>query len=145
MRIAIGSDHAGFPLKEELMEWIKQQSIEVSDQGTWSPDSVDYPDFAGKVAASVLQRESDCGILICGSGNGMAMAANKFPEIRAALCWNPEISALARQHNDANILVMPGRFLSLEEAIAITTAYLSASFEGGRHQGRIDKMKNLHP
>lgn len=144
MRIAIGSDHAGFPLKEALKEWLKEQGVEISDQGTFSPESVDYPDYAEKVAVSVLQQKSDCGILICGSGNGMAMAANKYAEIRAALCWNPEISALARLHNDANILVMPGRFLSTEAAMDITRAWLSAEFEGGRHQGRIDKMKKLH-
>jgi ribose 5-phosphate isomerase B len=144
MRIAIGSDHAGFPLKEEVIQWLQKEEITVLDQGTFSLESVDYPDFASKVAVSVLEKEVDCGILICGSGNGMAMAANKYADIRAALCWTAEIASLAKQHNDANILVMPGRFLQVDEAIGIVKAYLSAEFEGGRHQGRVDKMKVLN-
>lgn len=144
MRVALGCDHAGFPLKEELLPWLKELNIDFDDKGTYSADSVDYPDFAAAVAREVLNGNAELGMLICGSGNGMAMAANKFSEIRAALCWNPEIASLARQHNDANILVMPGRFLSLDEGKAIVHAFVHGVYEGGRHQKRIDKMKVLN-
>lgn len=144
MHIAIGSDHAGFTLKEKLKQWFEQKNICVTDKGTYSDQSVDYPDYASKVAHSYLNGEVDCGILICGSGNGMAMSANKFRGIRAALCWNPEIARLAKLHNNANILVMPGRFINYNEAVDIIIAYLGTTFEGGRHQGRIDKMNMIN-
>jgi len=138
MKLAIGSDHAGY----ELKEYLKSQfpNIEWIDKGTNSLDSVDYPDFAHLVALSVLNQEVERAILICGSANGVSIAANKHLGIRAAIAWLPEIAALARQHNDANILSLPARFISKEAAIDIVNAYLNATFEGGRHQKRVDKI-----
>lgn len=140
MKIAIGSDHAGFELKNELITHLKGKLIEVIDQGCYSTDRVDYADFGHAVAKTVLADEVDFGILLCGSGNGINMTANKHQGIRAALCWNPEISALARQHNDANILVIPARYVSIEEGKQITDAFLNSTFEGGRHSDRIKKI-----
>ena len=139
MKIYIGSDHAGVDLKA----LIKERFVEVcdfDDAGTFSHDSVDYPDFAHKVANDVLNNPQSLGILICGTGNGMAITANKHAGIRAALCWAPEISALAKQHNNANIIVLPARFIESEVAIETVKSFFDATFEGGRHQRRIDKI-----
>lgn len=140
MYIAIGSDHAGFELKQVLLNYLKQNDIQVIDKGCFSADRADYPDYAHLVAQSVLTKEVTFGILMCGSGNGINMSANKHKGIRAALCWNSEIAALARQHNDANILVLPARYISEQEAKNCIDAFLSNTFEGGRHQARIEKI-----
>ena len=139
MKIYIGSDHAGFDLKEHIKKHFEEQ-FEFKDMGTYSSESVDYPDFAHAVAESLLKENDGVGLLICGTGNGMTMAANKHAGIRAALCWDPEIAALAKQHNNANILVLPARFISDEMAFEIMNAFFNADFEGGRHQRRIDKI-----
>ena len=138
--IAIGSDHAGYEMKEALINWLVEQEIPVIDFGPDSTESVDYPDYAHAVTASVLDEESVIGILICGTGNGICMTANKWRDIRAALCWNAEIAGLARQHNNANVLCMPARFISIEEAIQIVEVFLDTEFEGGRHEKRVDKI-----
>jgi ribose 5-phosphate isomerase B len=140
IKIAIGSDHAGFELKEQLITYLKSQSIDVTDKGCYSLERADYPDAAHAVANAVANIEVTFGILMCGSGNGINMAANKHKGIRAALCWNSEISALARQHNDANILTLPARYISVEEAKHCVDAFLSVQFEGGRHADRIKKI-----
>lgn len=140
MNIAIGSDHAGFALKTTLITILEAQGHQVRDFGCYSEDSIDYPDYAHPVAEEIEQKKSELGILICGSGNGISMAANKHQGIRCALCWNPEIASLARQHNDANILSLPARFISPEVAQEILTAFLSAEFEGGRHAIRVSKI-----
>ena len=139
-KIAIGGDHAGFDQKTELIKKLQGGGYEVDDLGTYSEDSVDYPDFAHPVAEAVVNNDDILGILICGSGNGVAMTANKHPEIRAALCWQEELASLARQHNNANILCLPGRFVSAELAWQITRAFLTATFEGGRHTRRVGKI-----
>jgi ribose 5-phosphate isomerase B len=139
MKIFIGSDHAGVDLKAAVMKHYEGQ-FEFEDKGTFSNDSVDYPDFAHAVAEGVLNDAQSLGILICGTGNGMAITANKHAGIRAALCWAPEIAALAKQHNNANIIVLPARFISTENAFLTLQAFLDAEFEGGRHQRRIDKI-----
>ena len=139
MKIYIGSDHAGFDLKEQIKKHFKEQ-FEFVDMGTNSSESVDYPDFAHAVAEEVLKETDGVGVLICGTGNGMAMTANKHAGIRAALCWSPEISALAKQHNNANILVLPARFITTDKAVETVKAFFDAAFEGGRHQRRIDKI-----
>jgi ribose 5-phosphate isomerase B len=138
MKLAIGCDHAGFSLKEFLKSNFNE--IDWLDKGCYSPDSVDYPDFAHAVARSIEDKETELGLLICGSGNGISIAANKHAGIRAAIAWKPELASLARQHNDANILSLPARFISEHEAVEIVKAYLEASFEGGRHQTRVDKI-----
>ena len=138
MKLAIGCDHAGFSLKEFLKSNFNE--IDWLDKGCYSPDSVDYPDLAHAVARSIEDKEIELGILICGSGNGISIAANKHAGIRAAIAWKPELASLARQHNDANILSLPARFISEHEAVEIVKAYLEASFEGGRHQTRVDKI-----
>ncbi len=140
MKIAISSDHAGVQYKKALVEFIQGLGLKIEDLGPYTEDSVDYPDFAHKLAEKVLNKEADLGIVLCGTGNGVAMAANKHQGIRAGLCWNKEIAALIRQHNDANILAIPARFVSVEEAKEIVKAYLETPFEGGRHQRRIDKI-----
>ncbi len=138
--IGIGSDHAGFELKEYLKEVLCKEGYFFKDYGTHSADSVDYPDFAHAVAGEVSSGNLKYGILICGSGNGISMAANKHANVRCALCWEREIARLARLHNDANILSLPGRFISKEEAIETVKVFFGTSFEGGRHQKRIDKI-----
>ncbi len=138
--IGIGSDHAGFELKEHVKEVLSDEGYVFKDYGTHSADSVDYPDFAHAVAGEVSSGKLKYGILICGSGNGISMAANKHPNVRCALCWNREIARLARLHNDANILSMPGRFIEKEEAVETVRIFFGTSFEGGRHQKRIDKI-----
>ena len=138
MKIAIGADHAGFEYKQALAEAVNW--AEVKDFGTYSPDSVDYPDFAHPVASAVESGEFDFGILVCGSANGVAITANKHQGIRAAICWNIELASLARQHNNANIVCIPARFISLEDAKSIVNIFLSTDFEGGRHGNRVNKM-----
>jgi ribose 5-phosphate isomerase B len=140
IKIAIGSDHAGFDLKSHLIDYLQSKQISVQDKGCYSSERADYPDYGHAVANAVLNKDVDFGILMCGSGNGINMSANKHIGIRAALCWNPEIASLARLHNDANILVLPARYLSSEEAEKCVHAFLNEAFEGGRHQQRIDKI-----
>lgn len=144
IKIALGSDHAGFELKESLklyLSSITDHKIELNDWGCYSEDRVDYPDFAHKVASQVSDGKADFGILVCGSGNGISMAANKWEDIRCALCWNEEIAEMARLHNDANILSLPGRYIKLEEAIKCVDKFINTNFEGGRHEDRILKIK----
>ena len=140
IKIAIGSDHAGFELKEQLITYLRSHNNNVIDKGCFSLDRADYPDYGHAVANAVINNEVDFGILMCGSGNGINMSANKHKGIRAALCWNPEIALLARQHNDANILVLPARYISIEEAYKCLDDFLTAKFEGGRHQARLEKI-----
>jgi ribose 5-phosphate isomerase B len=140
MKIAIGSDHAGFELKEQLVKYLVSKGVSLVDKGTYSLDRADYPDYGHAVAIEVLNKSVDLGILMCGSGNGIAMSANKHVGIRAALCWNEEITTLARQHNDANILVLPARYISFESACDCCDLFLDTAFEGGRHQDRIVKI-----
>lgn len=140
LKLAIGSDHAGFECKEELKAWLVEQGIEVIDFGTYSADSVDYADFIHPTAEAVEKGVVPLGIIICGSGNGAAITANKHQGIRAALCWTAEIARLARAHNDANILSIPARFVSTAEVHAMAQAFLETSFEGGRHEQRIRKI-----
>ena len=142
MKIVIGGDHAGFGYKKEIIETLNSEGYEVKDLGPFNDSSVDFPDFAHPVANAVEKKEADLGILICGSGNGVAMAANKHQGIRAALCWNITLAALAKQHNNANILCLPSRFISLDEAKALTKTFLTTDFEGGRHATRVDKISN---
>ncbi len=138
--LAIGCDHAGFDLKEEILPYLREKGYNVKDLGTYSTDSVDYPDFVHPVADEVESGKAGFGILICGSGNGVCIAANKHKGIRAALCWTPELAALSRQHNDANILCIPSRFISSAIAKEMLMAFLTTSFEGGRHQTRVNKI-----
>ncbi len=138
--LAIACDHAGYETKEELVKWLVSLGHEVKDFGTYSAESSDYPDFAHPMAEAVENGTYDLGISLCGSGNGINMVANKHQGIRSALCWIPELASLAKQHNNANVCAVPARFVSIEEAKAIITAFLEAKFEGGRHQRRIDKI-----
>lgn len=138
--IAIGSDHAGFTLKEEIITYLKKSGTTVLNMGCFSAERADYPDYAHKVADSVVKQEAIYGILLCGSGNGIAITANKHRGIRAALCWNDEIAELARQHNDANILVLPARFIGAELAFKCIDVFLKTAFEGGRHLDRVKKI-----
>lgn len=138
--IGICADHAGFELKEYVRDWLEAKGLTYKDFGTNSTASVDYPDFAHPLAKAVEEGECYPGIAICGSGNGISMTLNKHQSIRAALCWNPEIAHLARQHNDANVLVMPGRYVTTEEADKIMTEFFETAFEGGRHINRINKI-----
>ena len=140
MKIVVASDHAGYEMKTRLVEYIKERSFKVTDLGCNSAESVDYPDYGHQIAEYISLGEAEIGISLCGSGNGINMTANKHAEIRSALCWNPEIAALARQHNNANICALPARFISFEEAKTIVDVFLQATFEGGRHQRRIDKI-----
>lgn len=142
LTIALASDHAGFKLKNDLIVYLLEQDLyELNDLGPDTSDSVDYPDFAHPVATAVESGEADLGILICGSGNGVCITANKHKGIRAALCWEEELGALARQHNNANILCLPARFVSKQKAFKIADAYLKAEFEGGRHETRVNKIE----
>ena len=138
--IGLCSDHAGFDLKEYVKDVLESKGIAYKDFGTFSKDSCDYPDYAHPLANAIENGEVYPGIAICGSGNGISMTLNKHQGVRAALCWEKEIAALARLHNDANVLVMPGRFVSNGEALGILEAFLSTDFEGGRHQKRINKI-----
>lgn len=140
MKISIGADHGGYELKQILLKWLSSKSLIIKDFGSHSQESVDYPVYGHLVAKSVQNNQCDFGILICGSGQGMAITANKYNKIRAALCWDKTIAALARQHNNANILVLPGRFISSDQAIEITETFLSSIFEGGRHKKRVSMI-----
>ena len=139
MKITIGCDHAGVEYKAKITSFLEEQGCQVLDVGTYGEESVDYPDYAHKVAEEVLLG-ADFGVLICGSGNGVSMAANKHKGIRAALCWNEEITKLARQHNNANIISIPARFLSLEKSKKLIKIFLNEIFEGGRHERRVNKI-----
>jgi ribose 5-phosphate isomerase B len=140
MKIAMGNDHAGVEMKEQILSHLKTKGHRLTNYGTDTGDSVDYADFIHPVAEEVAQKKADLGIIICGSGNGAAMTANKHQAIRAALCWNAETARLSREHNDANILSIPARFVSIETAIVMVEFFLETPFEGGRHKKRIDKI-----
>ena len=142
-KVALAADHAGFEEKEKIKRTLDNLGVEYIDMGTTSTDSVDYPDFAKKVGDAVSKGEVDSGLLVCGSGTGMAIAANKVKGVRAAVAWNPDIARLAREHNDANILSLPARFMSDEEAAKVLKAWFDASFEGGRHAKRVEKIEEL--
>jgi len=138
--IAIGADHAGFAYKQEIVAYLEKEGYEVRDFGTYSEESADYPDFAHPVAEAVESGRFEKGILVCGSGNGVAITANKHAGIRAALCWLPELAALARQHNNANVLCLPERYISPEAALECVQTFLDTAFEGGRHERRVGKI-----
>ncbi|TXI85741.1 MAG: ribose 5-phosphate isomerase B [Crocinitomicaceae bacterium] len=138
--IPIGCDHAGFEMKEAIVKHLQSKGFSVDDKGCYSNDSIDYADYAHPVATMVEENPGMKGILLCGSGNGINMTANKHQGVRSALCWKNEIAALARQHNDANILTLPARFISLNEALEMVDTFFTTDFEGGRHQNRIDKI-----
>jgi ribose 5-phosphate isomerase B len=140
MKIAIGNDHAGTEYKLAVMGLLKSMGIEVANYGTDGTDSVDYPDFVHPVAKDVAEGKVKYGIIICGSGNGASMTANKHQKVRCALCWNKEIVSLAREHNDANILSLPARFISLPQALDMVRTFLDTKFAGGRHERRIEKI-----
>lgn len=139
-KIAIGADHAGFELKEHLKKWLQQSGYSVKDFGAFSIESADYPDFAHPLATAIEKKEFELGVLVCGSGNGVAITANKHQGIRAALCWEEDLAALSRQHNDANVLCLPSRYISQQLAEKITDRFLHSSFEGGRHARRVGKI-----
>jgi ribose 5-phosphate isomerase B len=141
MKIAIGSDHAGFELKEKLQAYLKKKGFDIKDFGTYSADRADYPDFAHPVAEAVEEKEAEMGVLICGSGNGVNMTANRHHGVRSALCWNAEIAQLARQHNDANIIALPARYISEQEAEKCLDVFFTTAFEGGRHTDRVKKIE----
>jgi len=139
-KIAIGADHAGFEYKELLKKWLEQNNFPIKDFGTYSLESADYADFAHPVSLAVEKKEFDLGLLVCGSANGVAITANKHQGIRAAICWTEELAALARQHNNANVLCLPARFISTDEAQKILDRFLHSSFEDGRHERRVNKI-----
>lgn len=140
MKIAIGNDHAGTHYKNTIVEYLKKEGHTVHNYGTNTEESVDYPDFVHPVASDVENQKADFGIIICGSGNGANMTANKHQKVRSALCWNKEITALAREHNDANVLSIPARYTSEAQALEMVKTFLKTNFEGGRHQTRVDKI-----
>lgn len=140
MKISIGNDHAGPDYKKAIVKHLEEKGIEVINHGTDTFDSVDYPDFVHPVANDVENGTADFGIIICGSGNGVAMSVNKHQKIRAALCWIKEIAALARQHNDANIISIPARYTSIQQSVEMVDTFLNTEFEGGRHQNRVNKI-----
>lgn len=140
MKISIGNDHAGPDYKKAIVSFLEQKGYQIFNHGTDTFDSVDYPDFGHPVATDVETKRADFGIVICGSGNGIAMSANKHQGIRAAVCWTKEIAALARQHNDANILSIPARFTSVQQAVDMVDTFLNTTFEGGRHATRVNKI-----
>jgi ribose 5-phosphate isomerase B len=140
MRIALAADHAGFALKDRIKAHLAGRGMDVDDFGTDSADSVDYPDYGRPAAEAVAAGKDQLGVLICGSGEGMCMVANKVAGVRAALAWEPEVARLSRLHNDANVLCLPGRFVDERSALAIVDAWLAAAFEGGRHARRVEKM-----
>ncbi|HLN73593.1 MAG TPA: ribose 5-phosphate isomerase B [Prolixibacteraceae bacterium] len=140
LKIGVACDHAGFERKQAVLNYLQNQGIEYKDFGAYSAESSDYADFAHPLARAVSNAEFDLGVTLCGSGNGINMTANKHQGIRSAICWMPEIAALARQHNDANICALPARYITDEQAIEIVRTFLSSEFEGGRHQRRIDKI-----
>ena len=140
MRISIGNDHAGVEYKNYIKEYLLVKNIDVNNYGTDSLESVDYPDFAHPVSNDVNKKKSDLGILICGSGNGVCMTANKYKNVRAALCWNKELALLSKSHNNANIVCIPARFIEKEEALEIIKTFILQEFEGGRHERRVNKI-----
>ena len=140
MKISIGNDHAGPAYKKAIVAYLESKGYQVVNYGTDTFDSVDYPDFGHKVASDVENRISDYGIVICGSGNGIAMSANKHQGVRCALCWTKEIAELSRLHNDANVISIPARFTSIEQAVSMVEVFLETAFEGGRHATRVDKI-----
>lgn len=140
MKIAIGADHAGFEYKQKIIQYLTEKGFDVQDFGTFSTDSVDFPDFAHPTAEAVETSKADFGILICGSGQGVNMTANKHQGIRSALCWNTDIAKLTRQHNNANIIALPARFVAYEYAVEMIEVFLSTDFEGGRHERRVEKI-----
>lgn len=140
MKIAIGNDHAGTEYKLAIVGFLKSKGFEVTNYGTDGTDSVDYPDFVHPVAKDIEGGHVDFGIVVCGSGNGASMTINKHQGVRGALCWNKEITALARQHNDANILSLPARFIALPQALDMVDTFLQTQFEGGRHERRVEKI-----
>lgn len=140
MKIAIGNDHAGPDYKKAIVHYLEEKGYMVYNHGTDTSDSVDYPDFGHAVAYDVESKKADFGIVICGSGNGIAMTVNKHQDIRAALCWTKEIASLARQHNDANIISIPARYTSIQQAVEMVETFLTTSFEGGRHANRVHKI-----
>jgi ribose 5-phosphate isomerase B len=142
-RIPIASDHAGFELKERLRDALSEMGYEVTDIGTHGTASTDYPDYAHPLAQQVSDGQVERGVLMCGTGLGMSYVANRYPGVRAAVAWTPEIAALARQHNDANVLVLPARFVSQEDALAILRTWLETPFEGGRHERRVEKIEQV--
>ena len=144
MKLAIGGDHAGFEYKARLINYLKVGGHEVTDFGTDSTQSVDYPDYVHPLSESVSNEACERGILICGSGNGVAITANKHPKIRAGLCWNNELATLSRQHNDANVICIPARFISYELVQSMVDTFLNTSFEKGRHQRRVDKITRFN-
>lgn len=143
MRVYVGADHAGYQLKEHLERFVAGLGHDVVDVGTDGEESVDYPDFAAKVARAVAEGDADAGILVCGTGLGMAIAANKVPGVRAVQASDPEMARMARMHNDANVLTLPGRYIGPEKAAEVVSEFLGTAFEGGRHQRRIDKMNGM--
>ena len=144
MKILIGNDHAGYSLKLSIIKNLKNK-YEFFDKGSYSDESVDYPDYASIIAKEIQSKKGDLGIIICGTGNGVCMTANKFKGIRAVICWNEEIAKLAKQHNNANIICIPSRFIKVEEAIKIIESFILEKFEGGRHERRIKKInENLY-
>lgn len=142
--IPIGADHAGFQLKEAIKTYFTERGYKFKDYGTYSEDSIDYPDYGHPVAEHVNENKNTLGIVICGSGNGINMTVNKHQGIRSALCWKEELAELARQHNNANIIALPARFISHEEGIKMVEKFLTTNFEGGRHQNRVDKIPCGH-
>lgn len=142
-KVAIGGDHAGFEYKAKLISKLESLGYQVKDFGPFSEASVDYPDYVHPLSMAIESREYELGIVICGSGNGVAITANKHQGIRAALCWNEQLAALARQHNDANVIALPARFVSYELAEKLAEIFLSTDFEGGRHQNRVSKIACL--
>ncbi len=139
-RIAVGCDHAGFDYKEEIKKMLSEAGFSVKDFGTFSKDSVDYPDFVHPLAYSIENNENDLGVLVCGSANGVAITANKHQKIRAAIAWENNVAALARQHNDANVICIPARFVSVDEAKLFVETFINTSFEAGRHATRVNKI-----
>ena len=142
-KIAIGSDHAGFEGKEQARQFLASRGFEVKDLGTGGAESVDYPDYGAAVGRAVAAGEADCGVVMCGSGIGISIAANKVPGVRAALCWNEETAQLARRHNDANVLCIGARFVEPELAARMIQTFVETEFDGGRHQQRVDKLSRL--
>jgi ribose 5-phosphate isomerase B len=138
--IALACDHAGFNKKQVIIKYFQEKGIKFYDYGTFSDESIDYPDFGHKIGKAINEGEFEIGISFCGSGQGISITANKYPNVRSAICWNTEIAALAKQHNNANICALPARFVTDEEAVAIVETYLNTDFEGGRHARRIAKI-----
>lgn len=144
LTVAIGCDHAGFSIKKPILDYLEKMDYNILDMGTYSENSVDYPDFAHPVAYAVEEGKANIGIVICGSANGVAMAANKHAGIRAAICWNEEVAKLARSHNNANVLALPARFISVSQAIHMLEIFIDTPFEGGRHAKRVEKINISH-